>query len=138
VASVALCSLLALAGCTGGQVAALADDPIAAATPAGGELVTSQEEAAHDGGLLGKPSPAQVTRTYAFDSEAAARRATGELLTEAESAGWEVTSVAPDGTGFSAERLLDGRRAALVVALNLAPTIQPAPGVFVSLSQRGD
>lgn len=133
-AAVALCAVLALVGCGDDQVDDLEADPIASTIPTGGELVTSREEEAHDGGLLGKPSPVKVLRTYAFTSEAAAHRAMSELQDEAEDVGWEVTFVAPDESSFSAARTLDGRNATLDVALNTDPAFSPAPGVFVSLS----
>ena len=135
---VALCAALALGGCGDDRVDALTADPIASTTPAGGELLTSREEEARDGGLLGKPSPAKVLRIYAFDSESVARRAMAELQGEAEDVGWEVTYVAPNDTSFSAVRPLDGHNATLDVALNLDPAFPPAPGVFVSLSSSGD
>ena len=135
---VALCAVLALGGCGDDQVDALEADPIAATIPAGGELVTSREEGARNGGLLGKPSPAKVLRIYAFDSETAARRALGELLREAEDAGWEITSVTPGDRGFSATRQLASGTAMLGVALNRDPAFPPAPGIFVSLRARGD
>lgn len=134
---VAVCAALALGGCSD-QVDALEDDPIAATVPAGGELVSSREEDARGGGLLGKPSPAKVLRIYAFDSEAEARRGLGELLDEAEDAGWEITFVAPADRGFSATRQLGSGTAALNVALNRDPAFPPAPGIFVSLRARGD
>ena len=109
-------------------------DPIASTSPTGGDLVTSREEEARGGGLLGKPSPVKVLRTYAFDSESAAQRAMTELQAEAEDVGWEVTFVAADESSFSAVRPLDGRSATLDVALNLDPAFEPAPGIFVSLS----
>ena len=135
---VALCALLALGGCGDGQVDALEADPIAATIPVGGDLVTSREEGARDGGLLGKPSPAKVLRIYAFDSEATARRAVGELLREAEDAGWEITFVSPGDRGFSATRQLASGTARLDVALNRDPAFPPAPGIFVSLRARDD
>lgn len=134
VTAVSLCAVLALAGCGDDQVEDLAADPMASTTPGGGELVTSREEPADGGGLLGKPSPAQVRRTYAFESEAAAQRALTELRVEAEGVGWEVSSVTPDESGFSAARYLGGRTATLSVALNLDPAFPPAPGVFLSLT----
>ncbi|NPC41373.1 hypothetical protein [Nocardioides sp. zg-1230] len=136
--AVALCAVLALAGCGDDQVDALEDDPIASMIPAGGELVTSREEDARGGGLLGKPSPAKVLRIYAFDSEAEARRALTELLDEAEDVGWEITSVTPGDRGFSGTRQLAGGTAKLDVALNRDPAFPPAPGIFVSLRARGD
>ncbi|MFC7725764.1 hypothetical protein ACFQW6_11655 [Nocardioides sp. GCM10028917] len=129
-----LCAVVALAGCGNDQVDDLTADPIASTVPAGGELVTSREEEARSGGLLGKPAPVKVLRTYSFGSEAAARRAMTGLQAEAEDVGWEVTFVAPDEISFSAARPLDGRSATVDVALNLDPAITPAPGVFVSLS----
>ncbi len=132
--AIALCAVLALGGCGNDQLEDLTADPIASTTPAGGELVTSREEEAHGGGLLGKPSPVKVLRTYAFESEAGAQRALTELQLAAEDAGWEISSVAPDESGFSAARPLDGHTATLSVALNLDPAFPPAPGVFVSLS----
>lgn len=132
--AITLCAVLALGGCGNDQVDDLTADPIASTTPPGGELVTSREEEAEGGGLLGKPSPVKVLRTYAFQSEAAARRAMGDLQGEAQDAGWEITFVAPNDTSFSAARPLDGRDATLDVALNLDPAFSPAPGVFVSLS----
>ena len=135
---VALCALLTLGGCGDDQVDALEADPIAATIPAGGDLVTSREEGARNGGLLGKPSPAKVFRIYAFGSEAAARRAMAELQGKAEDVGWEVTYVAPNDTSFSAVRTLDGHNATLDVALNRDPAFPPAPGIFVSLRARGD
>jgi hypothetical protein len=127
------CAVLALAGCGDEQVGDLTADPMASATPAGGELVTSREDEAEGGGLLGKPSPAKVLRAYAFESGAAAHRALSELLTEAEDTGWEVDSTAPDDSGFTATRTLDGRTATLTVVLNLNSAFPPAPGVFVYL-----
>ena len=99
--------------------------------------MSSDEERARGGGLLGKPSPAHVHRTYAFGSGAAAQQAVTELQVEAEEAGWEISSVAPDGSGFSAARFVGDGRATLTVALNLDPAFPPSPGVFVLLSQRG-
>jgi hypothetical protein len=136
--AVVLCTALALCGCGDDQVDDLTADPITRTTPTAGELVTSREEQARDGGLLGKPSPAKVLRTYSFDSGAAAQRAMTDLRAEAEDAGWEVTFVAPDKSSFSAARPLDGRSATLDVALNLDPAFAPAPGVFVSLSSSSD
>ncbi|WP_416954611.1 hypothetical protein ACNKF0_20365 [Nocardioides sp. T5] len=135
---VALCATLALGGCSDDRVDDLKANPIASTTPPGGELVTSREEEARGGGLLGKPSPVKVLRTYAFESEAAARRAMGALRGEAEDVGWKITFVAPNGTSFSAARPLDGRNATLDVALNLDPAFPPAPGIFVHLSSSGD
>ena len=137
VTAVVLGAALVLGGCDD-QVDDLEADPVASTAPAGGELVTSREEGARGGGLLGKPSPAQVLRIYSFESEAVARRGMAGLQHEAEDAGWELTSVAPDGSGFSATRQLDGRRATLQVALNLEPSLPPAPGVFVSLTSPRD
>jgi len=129
-----LCAVLGLGGCGNDQVDDLTADPISSTRPAGGELVTSREERARSGGLLGKPAPVKVLRTYSFGSEAAARQAMTELQAEADDVGWEVTFVAPDESSFSAARTLDGRSATLDVALNLDPAFSPAPGVFVSLS----
>ena len=140
--AISLCLVLALVGCgndqVDDQVDDLAADPITSTTPEGGSLVRSREERAESGGLLGKPSPAKVLRTYAFESEAAARRATTELRVEAEAVGWEIGFVSPGESGFSAARSLDGRPATLSVALNLDPAFPPAPGVFVSLRSPGD
>jgi hypothetical protein len=140
--AISLCLVLALVGCgndqVDDQVDDLAADPIASTTPEGGSLVRSREERADGGGLLGKPSPAKVLRTYAFESEAAARRATTELRVEAEAVGWEIDYVAPGERGFSASRTVGGRPATLSVALNLDPAFPPAPGVFVSLRSPGD
>lgn len=137
-ATIPLCLVLALAGCRNDQVDDLAADPITSTTPEGGSLVRSREERAEGGGLLGKPSPAKVLRTYAFESEVAARRAMTELRVEAEAVGWEIGFVSPGESGFSAARSLDGRPATLSVALNLDPAFPPAPGVFVFLRSPGD
>ena len=136
--AIALCAVLALAGCGNDQVGDLTADPIASTTPAGGELVNSSEKEAEGGGLLGKPSPAKVRRSYAFDSEAAAQRALSELRAEAEDVGWEIGWVSAAQSGFSGARPLGGRTATLTVALNLDPAFPPAPGVFVYLSSSGD
>lgn len=131
---VALCAVLVLAGCGDDQIEELAADPMASTRPSGGELVTSREREAEEGGLLGKPSPARVSRIYAFESEAEARQGLSELQAAAEDVGWEVSSVAADGSGFSASRPMGSRTASLTVALNVDPGIEPAPGVFVALS----
>jgi hypothetical protein len=136
--AVLLCVVLVLAGCRSDQLDDLASDPIVSATPEGGSLVRSREDEAEGGGLLGKPSPTQVLRTYAFESEAAARRAMTELRMEAEDVGWEIDVVAPDGSGFSGSRSLDGRPVTLIVALNVDPAFPPAPGVFIRLTSPQD
>jgi len=135
---VALCAALALGGCGDDQLDDLTADPIASTIPAGGELVSSREEEARGGGLLGKPSPVKVLRIYAFESEAAAQRAMTELQAAAEDGGWDVGHAARSRRGFSATKPLDGRVATMNVALNLDPAFPPAPGVFVSLSSSGD
>ena len=136
--AITLCAVLALVGCGDDQVADLTADRMASATPDGGALVDSSEKDASGGGLLGKANPAQVRRTYAFESSAAARRAMTELQAEAEKAGWEVRSVTADESGFSAVRPLDGRTATLTVALTLDPAFAPAPGVVVLLTSSED
>lgn len=128
---------LLLSACGGGELEALTSDPMATGSIAGAELVEESEAEASDGGVLGKPSPAEVRRVYSLESEGDVPRVFDDAMARAEEAGWEVQSVSPREQGFVALRDIDGTPARLTVAVNLNPEIPPAPGLFVSLEATG-
>jgi len=129
-----MCLVALAAGCGGSELDALESDPMATEPIVGLEEVDGSESDGSSGGVLKKPSPAVVHRKFAGPSDAAVSRAFDEALSNAEQAGWEVSSVSADRGGFVARREIDGHRARLTVSVIEDPDLGLVPGLSISLS----
>ncbi len=136
----ALAAIGVLAGGCGedARLDALRADPLAAHAPAGGRLVREVNANQSDGGLLGKPSEAELVRLYALGAGAEARFAAA--LEAASRAGWQQETESADGVALFTKRLRNGRATATVSLLREdagLPDATAPPALHIRLLHHG-
>ena len=124
-------ALLATSACAGQNgpgdlLAQLQSDPMAAWTPAQGKLIENLELEYNDGGFLGKPSPARLTRLYQLPDQTAAASAAQDARQAAQDADWQPLS---SGSSELSKPLQAGNASLLI-----APTDSDPSRLSVSLT----
>lgn len=108
---VAVTMLALLSGCTTDhRLRALRSDPLADVAVTGTQEVRRTEQSSDvDGGLLGKPREAKITRTLELDDPGTGPAALAAAVARAKEAGWEEPADGGQSPhSFSGERTIDG------------------------------
>ena len=108
-----------LSGCTlDHRLAALQQDPLATVSVEGAREVRRSEQTSDvDGGLLGKPREARITRHLQLDDPAHGSQVLASATARAEEAGWVDVALVDRPHAFQGERTIDGVRCRLLLYL---------------------